>query len=104
MDRLQPVRSRNEQHARKVERQIQVMVGKGVVLGWVEHFEQSRGGITAKIRAHFVQLIQQDNRVAAFDTPEGLDDAPWQSSNISSPVTADFGLIAHAAERDTGEF
>src|SRR5438876_9901368 len=74
MDRLQPIRGRNEENARKIERQIKVMIGESIVLGGIEHFEQSSGGITSKIGAYFVQFVQQDDGVTALDAAQGLND------------------------------
>ena len=104
MDRLQPVRRGDEQHARQVERQIEVMVGERVVLRRVEHFEQRRRRVAAKIRAHLVQFVEQDHRVAAFDAAQGLDDAPGHRADVGAAVAANLRLVAHAAERDAGEF
>ena len=66
MNRVQPVGRGDEQHARQIERQIEIMIGEGVVLRRVEHFQQRRGGIAAKIRADLVQFIQQNHRIAAL--------------------------------------
>jgi hypothetical protein len=41
MNRVQPVGRGDKQDARQVEWQIQVMIGEGVVLRRVEHFQQS---------------------------------------------------------------
>src|SRR5438034_6821803 len=45
------------QHARQIEGQIQVMVGKGVVLRRIQHLQQSRGGVrseehTSELQSH----------------------------------------------------
>ena len=104
MDRLQPVGGSDEQNPGQVERQIQVMIGEGVVLGRVQHFQQSGGGVAAKIRADLVKLVEQDDRVAAFDAAQGLDDAAGESADVSAAVPSNFRLIAHAAEGDPGEF
>ena len=103
VDRLQPVGRGDEQHARQVERQVEVVVGEGVVLRRVEHFEQRRRRVAAEIRADLVQFIQQDHRVAAFDAAQGLDDAAGQRAHVGAAVAADFGLVAHAAQGDARE-
>ena len=73
MNRVQPVRRGDEQHARQIERQIEKMVRERVVLRRVEHFQQRRRRIAPEIRAHLVQFIQQNHRVAAFEAAEGLE-------------------------------
>ena len=73
MNRLEPVGRGDEQHARQIERQIEVMVGERVVLRRVEHFEQRRRRVAAKIRADLVQFVEQDDRVAAFDAAQAFE-------------------------------
>ena len=103
MNRLQPVGGGDEQHARKVELQIQVMVGERVVLRRVEHFQQRRRRIAAKIRADLVQFIEQNDRVAAFDAAQRLNDSSRHRADIGPPMAADFRLVPHAAQRDARE-
>ena len=50
----------------------EIMVGERVVLRRVEHFEQRRRRIAAKIRADLVQFIEQDDRVAALDAAQAF--------------------------------
>ena len=74
MDRVEPVGRGDEQDVRKIEGQVEVVVGKGVVLLRVEDFEQRGGGIAAKIRAYLVDFIQQNHRVVALDAAQALND------------------------------
>ncbi|OQB89776.1 MAG: hypothetical protein BWX84_02267 [Verrucomicrobia bacterium ADurb.Bin118] len=74
-----------------------------MVLRRIEHLQQGRRGIAPEIGADLVEFIQQDDRVAAFDPAEGLDDPPGQRADISPPVPADFRLVAHAAQGDAGK-
>ena len=103
MNRLQPVGRGDEQHARQIERQIEVMVGERVVLRRIEHFQQRRRRVAAKIRADLVQFVEQNDRVAAFDAAQRLDDASGHRADVGAAVTANFRLVAHAAERDARE-
>jgi len=79
------------------------MVGEGVVLRGVEHFEEGGGGVAPEIRADLVEFIEQDHRVAAFDAAQGLNDTPREGPDVGAAVAADFGLVAHAAQGDAGE-
>ncbi len=103
MNRLEPVCGGDEQHARQVERQIEIMVGERVVLRRVEHFEQRGRRIAAKIRADLVEFIQQNHRIAAFDAAQGLDDASGHRADVGAAMAANFRLVPHAAERDARE-
>ncbi len=78
MHRLKPVGGRQKQYAGQVERQIQVVIGEGVVLRRIKHFQQRRRRVAPEVRAHLVQLIEHDHRVAALDALQGLDDPPGQ--------------------------
>ena len=75
------------------------MIGEAVVLLRVERFEQRRAGIAAKVRADFVDFVEHEHRVVAFGAAQALNDPARQRSNIRAPVTANFGFIAHAAQR-----
>ena len=54
---------RNEQHVGEVEVHLQVVVAEGVVLGRVQHLEQSRRRVTPPVGADLVDLVQHDHRV-----------------------------------------
>ena len=64
--RVHGVGGGDEQHAGKIERDIQIMIGERVVLGRVEDFEQRRRWIAAEIRADFVDLIEHHDGIAQF--------------------------------------
>src|SRR5262245_60638792 len=80
------------------------MISESVVLGRVEDLEQRGGWVTAEIGAHFIQFVEEDDGIAAFDATERLDDAPGQRANVGSTVATNFGFVAHTAQRDTGKF
>ena len=104
MDGIEPIRSGDEEHAGKVERQIEVMIRKGVILLRIEHFEQSRGGIPAEIGPDFVDLVEENDRITAFDASETLNDASGKRADISAAMAANFGFVMHATKGDAGEF
>src|SRR5436305_13389524 len=80
------------------------MIGESVVLRRVEHFEQRRRRIASEIRSDFIKLVEENDRITAFDTAQGLNDAAGQSADIGAAMAADFGFVAHAAESNAGEF
>src|SRR5262249_639015 len=59
--------------------------------------------IATKIRADLVELVEQDDRVAALDAFQSLDDPAGQGADVSAAVSADLRFVAHAAEGDAGE-
>ena len=103
MNRVEPVGGGDEEHLRQVKRHVEIMIGEGVVLLRVEHFEQRGRGITAKIRADLVDLVEEDDGVAAFDAAQTLNDASGHRADVGAAVAADFRLVAQTAERDACE-
>ena len=77
---VQRVRRGDEHHVRQVEVDLDVVVAEGVVLLRVEHFEQRRRRIAAEVRAHLVDLVEQEQRVAAR--------RPWSGSAGSCPASS----------------
>ena len=80
------------------------MIGERVVLRRVEHFEQRRRRVAAKIRADLVEFVEQNHRIAAFDAAQRLDDASGHRADVSAAVAANLGFVAHSAQRDAREF
>ena len=74
------------------------MVFKGAVLLRVQHFQQGRCRVTPEITGHFIDLVHQNQRVAAFGCDHGIDQLAGHRANIGAAVAADLGFIAHAAQ------
>src|SRR5215467_9268041 len=89
---FQPVRRRNEQNTRKIKRDVEIMIGERVVLRGIENFEQGCGRITAKISADLIQFVEQNYRIAAFNTTQGLDDAAGEGSDVGAAMAANLGF------------
>src|SRR5438093_1223961 len=103
VNRVQPVRRGDEQHAGQVERQIEVVVGEGAILLRVEDFQQCRCRVATKVRTDLVHFIQQHHRVVALDAAQALNDPARERPNVSATMPANLRLVAHAAERNAGE-
>ncbi len=87
----------DKNHTRQVEGQIEIVIGKGIVLRRVQHFEQGRSGIAAEVAADFVDLVKHDQRVFVAAILDALDDAPGHGADIGPTMPADFGLVVHTA-------
>ena len=103
LDGIEPVRRGDEQHLREVKRQVEVVIGEGVVLLGIQHFEQRGGRITPEVRANLVDLVQQDDRIARLDAAQRLDDATRHGSHVGPPMATDLRFIAQATQRDAGK-
>ncbi len=80
------------------------MINKRVVLLRVEHLQHGRGRVALVVAAHFVDLVQQNNRVYRLCLPKRRDNSPGHCADVGFSVTANFRLVADAAERDTRVF
>lgn len=79
------------------------MVAERVVLRRVEHLQQRRRRIASVVRTHLVDLVQQHNRIHRTRLTDRAHDATRERTDVGATVTADLGLVAHAAERDAHE-
>ena len=90
-----------EQHIRQVIVNVDVIVVEGGILLGIKHFEQSRRGVALVIVAEFVHLVEQEHRIVHPGILHGLNDTAGHSTDICTAMTADLGLVVHAAERHT---
>jgi hypothetical protein len=97
-DRIEHVGRRQEQHFGEIERYVEVVIAKRVVLFRVEDLEERRRGIAAEVGAQLVDFVEDEDRILRFRAPKALDDLPRQRSNVRATVTAYFRLVAHAAQ------
>ena len=99
----QRVGGSDEHHLGDVVGHVQEMVGELVVLLRVQHLEQGRRGVAAPVRAHLVDLVHKEDRVAALGFLHALQYAPGHGGHVGAPVPADLGFVAHAAQRHPHE-
>src|SRR5690606_21563418 len=79
-----------------------VIVERRILLG-IEHLEQRRRRIAAKIHRHLVDLVEEKERVAHLHLREILNDLARHRADIRAAMTADLRLVANAAERHPHE-
>ena len=92
------VGSRDEEDLGKIEGDLQVVVAEFAVLFGVEDLEQCGGRVAMEVERELIDLIQHEHRILALDPSERLKDPAGQRADIRTPVTADLGLITHAAQ------
>ena len=80
------------------------MVTEAVVLLRIKHLQQRRSRITAKIRSHFINLVQQEYRVHAAAGLHTVNNTARHRTDIGTAMTADFRFITHTAQRNAGKF
>ena len=101
---VERIRRGDEHHVGEIVVDLEIVVVEGGVLLGVEHLEQGRRRIAAEIGAHLVDLVEQEQRVRRLGLAHRLDDLAGHRADVGAPVTADLGLVAHAAERHAHEF
>ena len=90
----------DEEHLGEVVIHIEIVVVEGIVLFRVQHFEQGRCWVAVEIALrHLVNLVEDEDRIAAACLQHVLDDAARHGSHIGAAVTADFGFIVQTAQR-----
>ena len=100
---VQHVGRRDEEDLREIVFHVEVMIDEHVVLLGIEHFEQRRRRVAAEIGRHLVDFVQHEDRIARPGLLHHLDDLAGQRADVSPAMAADFGFIAHAAERHADE-
>lgn len=78
-----------------------MVIAKRHVLLWIKHFQQRRRRIATHVRRHFVDLIEQEQRVFDAHFRHFLDKLARHGTDVGTAVTADFRFITHAAQRHT---
>src|SRR3989442_4190281 len=103
VNRAELIGGRDEQHARQVDVDLEVMIAKRVVLRWIEHLQQPRGRIALKPGADLVDLVQHEHRIHHPGLLERLHDAAGHRADVRTAMAADFRFVAHAAQGDSYE-
>ena len=93
----------DEQHFGEIVRDLQIVIGKFLVLFRIEYLQQSRGRVAPESDTQLIDLVEDEDRVERPCPLHRLDDPSRQRTDIRTAVTAHFGLIAHAAKGNTHE-
>src|SRR5690606_11845344 len=58
--------------------------------------------VAAHVGTHLVDLVEHQDRVLRPHLLQRLNDAAGQRAHVRATVTADLGLVSHAAQGDAG--
>src|SRR5690606_3626132 len=97
-DVVEDISGPDEEHLAEVERDVQVVVAERRVLLGVEHLEQRRRRIAVEADPELVHLVEHHHGIARSGLADTLDDRARHGPDIRPPVTANLGLVVHAAE------
>jgi hypothetical protein len=93
----------DEQGLRQVEAHVEVVVEEIGILFGVEHFQQRRGRVAVVAGADLVDLVEHDDRVGRPRLLQRLDELARHGADVGAAMPLDFGLVAHAANREAEE-
>src|SRR5262249_10733815 len=97
-DGLQRIGCRDEENLRQIERQIEVIVAEGEILGGVQDLQESGRGVASKVAAQLVDFVEHQKRIVDAGATNRLDDAPPHRADVSAAMATQFGLVMQAAE------
>ena len=88
---------------RQIELDVEIVIPERVVLRRVEHLEQRRRRIAAPVGAELVDFVEHDHRIHRAGVAQRAHQPSGQRADVGAAMAADFGLVAHAAERHPDE-
>ena len=89
--------------AREVERQIEIVIAEVVVLLRIEHLEQRRLRVAAKVGADLVDLVDHHHRIARARIADRAHDRAGHRADVRAAMSANLGFVANAADREAHE-
>ena len=95
---VQAIGSGDKHHVRQIVFHFGIMVDKSMVLLRIQHFQQGAGRVATEVAPHFVDFIQQKQRIAHTYFGDVLQNFAGHRADISTAVAADFAFIVHAAQ------
>ena len=101
---IQGIGGGDEHHVGQVEGNFNIVIPIGAVLLPVQDLQQGGAGVATVIGAHFVDFIQEDDRVHGPRLGHGSHDPSGHSAYIGLPVAADVRLVMDTAQGDADHF
>ena len=96
--RVEHITRRDEHHVRQIEGHTQVVIPECEVLFRIEHFEERRRRISAKVGADLIDFVHHKYRIIRSCLVNVLNDAAWHRSDVGAPMAADLGLVVYATQ------
>ena len=76
------------------------MICEGVVLGWVEDFQQCARRIALERRSKLVDFVEQEHWILRSSLLETLNDSARHGAYVGAPVSANVRLVTGTAQCD----
>ena len=76
------------------------MIPEAAVLLRIQHLQQCRRRVALIITAHFIDLIEQHERILDTCLTQSVSQSPRHRSDVGTSMTTDFRFIPHTSEAD----
>src|SRR6185369_4898866 len=87
----------------QVERDIQIVVGEGIVLLRIENLQQGAGRVATEVQADLVHLVEHEYRIVGAAAVDLLNDPARKGTDIGTAMAADLRFVPHPSEGDADE-
>ena len=101
---VQDVGGADEHDLGEIVFDVEIMVREGVIQLGVEDFHERGRRVATEVGGHFVDFVEDENRIDGAGLLHHLDDLAGQSADVGAAMAANFGFVAHAAEGDADKF
>src|SRR5947209_1609899 len=96
---MQDICCREKDHLGEIIGNLKVVIGKGMILLGVQHFQQCCGRITSKVRADLIYFVQHKQWVTYGCCLHRLDDATGQCSHIGAAMSTYLSFVVYSSQR-----
>src|SRR4030042_2581029 len=100
---IEHVRSSDKHHLRQIVGDIDIVIGEGKVLLWIQYLQECRRRVTPKVHSDLIHFIQHENRVVRSCFFDSLNDPAWEGAHIGSSMTSDLSFISAPTQWDRKE-
>jgi hypothetical protein len=82
----------------EIERNIEIMVHKGIILLRIKYLKERRGRISAEIAADLVYFVQDKHGIIGFRPLDTLDNAARKRPYIGAAMSSYLRLVPHSPQ------
>ena len=102
-NRVQHICRRDKEDLRKIVFDVKIVILEHVVLFRIEHFQERRAWVAAKIGAELIDFVEQQNWIHRARFLHHLNDLTGQRANIGAAMPSNFGFVTDASQAEPHE-
>ena len=103
-NRVQRICRGNKHHIGQIKGNLQIVVPVGVILLRIQNLQQGGTGISAVVRTHFINFVQQQHRIGTSCLGHGRHNSAGHGTHIGFAMAPDVRFIMDAAQRNPSHF